>query len=105
MTWEKYAIHCILHGQTCSVFVQMQVYNMRQVQQDIQAVEATGLFQKVQLLPRTSETSSLEYPGLDLTLYVTEPPKYGGVNAGFGISLQVSHSMTRVFVMKVVVCI
>lgn len=40
----------------------MQVYNVRQAKQDIDAVYSMGLFDDVNILPQPSEDSTLEQP-------------------------------------------
>ena len=58
----------------------MQVYNVRQAKQDIDAVYSMGLFDDVNILPQPSEDSTLEQPkvhpaGLCQGLWQLPPPQ------------------------------
>lgn len=58
------------------VYVAVQVYNVRQAKQDIDAVYSMGLFDDVNILPQPSEDSTLEQPKVHPCTYAGASGQY-----------------------------
>lgn len=65
----------------------LRVFTPRSLQEDIDAVHATGLFDDVNIIPAAAPGASDDAPLVDVTLALAER-KSGGLSAGGGISAQ-----------------